>query len=100
MHGSPETLLQPQAAVWCGWQAGGMALSAKLCRVLRDTAPEMKCYQSKLQYSCHGNYKMGNHRCDLFHCHMPYGEILVPWIVEGDSKCGVYPNGCIFFCAG
>lgn len=77
-----------------------MALSAKLCHVLGDIAAEMKCYLSKLQYSCHGNYKMGNHRCNLFHCHMTYGEILAPWVVEGDDKCGVYPKWLRGFCAG
>lgn len=94
---SPVALLQQRVAVWCGWQAGGMALSAKLCHVLRDAAPEMKCYQSNLQSSCHGDYKMGNHWRHLYHCHMSYGEILAPLLWKEMINVGFIPSGWGFF---
>ena len=81
-------------------QGGGMALNPKLCHVLRATTPENKCCRSKLQYSCHGNYKMGNHCCHCLCCHMPYGEIMAPWVMEGDKKCWVHPKRLQVFWAG
>lgn len=77
-----------------------MVLSAKLCHVVRDTAPEMKCYQKTYNIVAMAIIKRGNHRCHLFHCHMPYGEILAPWVVEGDDKCGLYPKRLRGFCVG
>lgn len=77
-----------------------MALNAKLRHVLRETTPENKHCQSKLRYSCHGNYKMGNHCCHCLHCHMPYGEIVAPCVMEGDKNCWVHPKRLCFFGQG
>lgn len=69
--------------------------------MLWDTAPEMKCYQKSYNIVAMAIIKWETIIVHLFHCHVHYGEILAPWVGEGDYKSGVYPKWLRgFFCVG
>lgn len=88
------------------WEhGGGMALNANLQHVLKETTPEIKCWQSKLQYSHHGNYWMRNHCHHCLHCvtclmvklwfPIPISQSHKSWLWKETKNTRLISKGCI-----
>lgn len=89
------------------WEhSGGMSLNAKLRHVLKETTPEIKCWQSKLQYSHHGNYWLQNHCHHCLHCvtcltvklwlPIPISQSHKSWLWKETKITRLISKGCIF----